>query len=214
MLLISLYKEDSVKISKQTPENNSNHRSLTSASAASSIITGLQNSSMFTGDTINITVIAKDSSGKFVTTGGDIFTVKISNLWNKYNDYYCKPSGATSPLSANVNDVMVDHNNEWQIHINEVTLGLSEVHLHHQLLMVEMNFDSGDMNFGATRDNFPCVIGSNLATIGIKSSYLHHQKVEGGDGHQVDLMYLDYTFIISQSKKRYDKNELMITTFI
>ena len=111
MFLILLNKENSVKIDKQTQGNNSNHRSLTSASAANSLVTGLENSSMYSGDSINITVTAKDSSGNFVTTGGEIFTVKISNLWNKYNTYYCWPSGATGPLSANVNSVMTDHNN-------------------------------------------------------------------------------------------------------
>ena len=109
--IILLNKENLVKIDKQTQRNNSNHRSLTGASAANSIVTGLENSSMFTGDTINITVTAKDLSGNFVTTGGDIFTVKISNLWTKYNAYYCEPSGASGPLSANVNEVMIDHNN-------------------------------------------------------------------------------------------------------
>ena len=93
--------------------NNQSHRSMVmaSTSAVNSIVTGLENSSMYTGDIIKITVTAKDSSGNFVTTGGDIFTVKISNLWTKYNAYYCWPNGATGPLSANVNDVMADHNN-------------------------------------------------------------------------------------------------------
>ena len=111
ILIILLFKENSVKIDKKMQGNNSNHRSLTDANAANSIVTGLENSSMFTGDTINITVTAKDSNGNLAASGGDIFTVKISNLWTKYNDYYCKPSGATDPLSANVNDVMTDHNN-------------------------------------------------------------------------------------------------------
>ena len=91
--------------------NQLNHRSLSAASAVNSVVAGLGSSSMFTGDTLSITVTAKDSSGNLLTTGGDIFTVKISNLCTIYNAYYCKPTGATSPLSANVNDVMIDHNN-------------------------------------------------------------------------------------------------------
>ena len=102
------YTENSAEIETQM---QANRRSLTGASAANSIVTGLENSSLYTGDTISITVTAKDLSGNFVTTGGDIFTVKISNLWTKYNDYYCKPNTVTGPLFANVNDVMTDHNN-------------------------------------------------------------------------------------------------------
>ena len=91
--------------------NQPNHRSLSVASAVNSVVAGLGSSSMFTGDILSITVTAKDSSGNLLTTGGDIFTVKISNKCTKYNAYYCEPTGATSPLSANINDVMIDHNN-------------------------------------------------------------------------------------------------------
>ena len=75
------------------------------------MVSGLIYTKTFLGDTLEITVTAKDSYGNYVTTGGDIFTVKISNVCTKYNQYYCAPSGSTTSLSSNVNDVMTDHNN-------------------------------------------------------------------------------------------------------
>ena len=59
--------------------------------------------------------------------------------------------------------------------------------------MVEMNFGSGDKNFGATKDNYTDVIGSNLATSGTEvrvstiKFHIHHPKVDNGDGPQVNL---------------------------
>ena len=62
-------------------------------------------------NTLNISVIAKDSAGKSVSSGGEIFIIKISNTCTKYNKYYCAPNGTGTTLSSNVNDVMKDNKN-------------------------------------------------------------------------------------------------------
>ena len=85
------------------------HRSL-AASPAYSEVGGLGSLQIIKGDPINITVKAKDSAGNYIFTGGELFMIKISNLWTKKNDHYCSPDGNSSPLTSNVNDIMVDHN--------------------------------------------------------------------------------------------------------
>ena len=87
------------------------HRILTASDASKSEVTGLDLTQVSQGNTINITVTAKDSSGNSIASGGEKFIVKISNACTKYNQYYCAPSGSTKPLSSNINDVMTDHNN-------------------------------------------------------------------------------------------------------
>ena len=88
---------------------NIQKRSLTTASAVNSIVAGVSSTNVYSGSSLSITVTAKDSSGNSINAGGEIFIVKISNLWTKYNNYYWNPSGATSPLSSNINDVMTDN---------------------------------------------------------------------------------------------------------
>ena len=72
---------------------------------------GLNPTNVFSGAPLVITVTAKDSTGNLITTGGEFFTVKISNLWTKNNNYFWVSNGATTPLSSNINGVMTDHNN-------------------------------------------------------------------------------------------------------
>ena len=85
-------------------------RSLTNADAGNSIVSGLESSNVYSVTPFTITVTTKDPKGNLITTGGEIFTVKISNLWTKYNSNYWTPNGKTSPLSSNINGVMTDNN--------------------------------------------------------------------------------------------------------
>ena len=70
---------------------------------------GIQN--IATGLTGQITVTAKDSSGNTITTGGELFMIRISNTWTLTNSHYCSPTGATAPLSSFISDMMTDNNN-------------------------------------------------------------------------------------------------------
>ena len=102
-------------------KQNIQKRSLTTASAVNSIVAGVSSTNVYSGSSLSITVTAKDSNGNLITTGGEIFTVKISNLWTKYNNYYWNPSGATSPLYSNINGVMTDNNDGTYIYTFTLT---------------------------------------------------------------------------------------------
>ena len=67
------------------------------ASAQTTIISGSGIANIAIGITVNIIVTAYDLNSNQVLTGGDVFIVKISNLWTKYNEYYCSPSGSPGP---------------------------------------------------------------------------------------------------------------------
>ena len=80
-------------------------------SASNSVVSGLTMANIVKGDTLTITVYVKDSSGNIISAGGDKLMIKISNSWTKISDNYCFPNGNSSPLSSNMNDIMIDHNN-------------------------------------------------------------------------------------------------------
>ena len=84
---------------------------MTAASAANSVISGTGIYDNVSGKTVNVTVTAKSSSGASINTGGELFVVRISNNWLKYNEHYWQPSGNSNTLSSNVIEPMIDHNN-------------------------------------------------------------------------------------------------------
>ena len=89
--------------------NINTRRSLVAASAANSVVSGTGISNIASGVTGTVTVTAKDSLGNTITTGGEIFMIKISNICSKANSHYWAPSGATTPLASNINDIMADN---------------------------------------------------------------------------------------------------------
>ena len=88
-----------------------NQRSLTAASALQSVVSGTGIANFTPGSTLEVIVTAKDSNGNDITTGGELFLVIVSNIWTKYNQYYCQPSWGTGPLSTNIEGIMTDYNN-------------------------------------------------------------------------------------------------------
>ena len=84
---------------------------MTSANAANSIVSGTGIYDFYSGSTVTVSVTAKDSYGNLITNGGEVFSVKISNLWTKVNDYLCEINGSSSTLASSINEVMTDHNN-------------------------------------------------------------------------------------------------------
>ena len=92
-------------------EEIAHRRSLIAASAANSVVSGSGIFDIASGTTVTVTVTAKDSSGAPINTGGELFVVRVSNTWSKYNEHYWKPSGNSNTLSSNVVEPMTDHNN-------------------------------------------------------------------------------------------------------
>ena len=87
--------------------SNSNYklRSLSTADPTKSVASGPGVSDVAAGTTVKIIVTANDLNG-VPTSGTDQFMIKISNRWNKQNDYYCSSSAASGPLAANINGMM------------------------------------------------------------------------------------------------------------
>ena len=56
-----------------------------------------------------VTVTAKDSSGNTITTGGEKFLLKVSNVWIKKNNYYWEV-GTSFLFSPNIYILMTDNN--------------------------------------------------------------------------------------------------------
>ena len=85
------------------------HRELSGASASNSVPSGNGVTTFAAGTPAVITVTAKNSGGGTISSGGDIFAVKISNPCSIIDTYYCDPG--SGPLSSSINGVMTDHNN-------------------------------------------------------------------------------------------------------
>ena len=94
--------------------NNNNHRepyhrSLVAASASNSVVSGT-GVTTFAKQTMSVvTVTAKDSSGNTITTGGEKFLLKVSNVWTKKNNYYWEV-GTSFLFSPNIYILMTDNN--------------------------------------------------------------------------------------------------------
>ena len=88
-----------------------NRRFLTAADASQSVVSGPGIANVAVGTNNTVIVTAKSSSGSAISTGGDIFTFRITNRWTKYNQYYCKPTGDSGPISANLIGLFGDLNN-------------------------------------------------------------------------------------------------------
>ena len=88
-----------------------NRRFLTAADASQSVVSGPGITNVAAGTNNTVTVTAKSSGGGAISTGGDIFTFRITNRWTKYNQYYCKPTGASGPISQFMIGSFLDLNN-------------------------------------------------------------------------------------------------------
>ena len=88
-----------------------NRRFLTAADASQSVVSCSGTANVAAGTINTVIVTAKSSGGGSISTGGDIFTWRVTNNWIKYNQYYCKPTGASGPISGTMIGSFLDLNN-------------------------------------------------------------------------------------------------------
>ena len=125
-----------------------NRRFLTAADASQSVVSGPGIANVAAGTNNTVIVTAKSSGGGTISTGGDIFASRITNRWTKYNQYYCKPTGASGPISGTLMTPFGDLNN-----------GNYSIYYHIG--------NTGKLNI--SKINYRCNIGSSLPSWARKS---------------------------------------------
>ena len=80
-------------------------------SASNSVVSGTGITDFYSDTTVTIFVTVKNAFGTLMTSGGDTFIVKISNLWTQINSNLCEVNGNSNTLASSINGVMTDLNN-------------------------------------------------------------------------------------------------------